>query len=59
MRKKYIHFEKVPVEVAEKILEHQNTSAKCDGNRKLVVTKLGKGRSGPHTLPRKVEVLVP
>ena len=59
MRKTFTHFEQVPVEVAEKILEQQNSLAKRDGNRKVVVRKSGRTANGPHVLPKKVEVLVP
>jgi hypothetical protein len=59
MRKTYTHFEQVPVEVAEKILEQQNAAAKREGNRKRSVKKSGRALSGPLTLPRKIEVLVP
>ena len=37
MRKPHTHFEQVPVEAAEKILERENLLAKRDGNRQLVV----------------------
>jgi hypothetical protein len=59
MRKKQIHFEQVPVAVAEKILESQESSAKRNGHRKLVVKKSRRAPSGPHAQPRKIEVLVP
>jgi len=59
MRKTYLHFEIVPVEVAEKILEQESSPAKRNGKRKLAVKKSGKARSGPRAQPKKVEVLVP
>jgi len=59
MRKTYSHFEQVPVEVAEKILEQEISAAKRAGNRKRVIKKSGRAPSDPHTLPRKVEALVP
>jgi hypothetical protein len=58
MRNTHIHFEQVPIEVVEKILEQQNPSAKRNGNRKLVVKKSGKMPGGPHTPGKKVEVPV-
>jgi hypothetical protein len=59
MRKKHTHFEQVPVEVAEKILEQQNSATNRDGNRKRVVKNLGRAPIGPQALPRKLEVLSP
>ncbi len=59
MRKKYLHFEVVPVEVAKKILEQESSTAKRNGKRKLVVKKLGRAANGRHAVPKKVEVLVP
>ena len=59
MRKKYIRYELVPVEVAEKILEQESSPAKRDGKRKLVVKKSGRAANGRHTVPKKVEVLIP
>lgn len=59
MRKTYPHFEQVPVEVAEKILEQQSSSAKRDGTRKRAVKKSGRAPSELHTPSGKVEVLVP
>jgi hypothetical protein len=59
MRKTYIHFEQVPVEVAEKVLEQECTPAKRGGNRKLVVKKSRSTANGLHTVPKKLEVLVP
>jgi len=59
MRKKYIHYELVPVEVAEKILEQESTPAKRNGKRKLVVKKSGRATNRRHAAPKKVEVLVP
>ena len=58
MRKTYRHFEQVPVEVVEKILEQQSILAKRNGNRKLVVRRSKRAASRPGTLSRKVEVLV-
>jgi hypothetical protein len=59
MRKIFTHFEQVPVEVAEKILEQQNSLAKRDGNRKVVVRKSGRAANGLHLVAKKVKVLVP
>jgi hypothetical protein len=59
MRKKYIHFEVVPVEVAEKILEQQSSPAKRNGKRKLAVKKSGNAANGRLTVPKKIEVLIP
>jgi hypothetical protein len=42
MRKTHTHFERVPVAVVEKILKMQESFAKRNGNRKLVVKKSGK-----------------
>jgi len=59
MRKTYTHFERVPVAVVEKILERQQSFAKRNGNRKLVVRRSKRAARGPSTLPKKVEVLIP
>jgi hypothetical protein len=59
MRKTYTRFERVPVEVAEKILEQQNIAAKRDGDRKCVVKKSERTANGLHAVPEKAEVLVP
>jgi hypothetical protein len=59
MRKKNLHFEMVPVEVAEKILEQESSTAKREGKRKVVVKKSGRPANGRHAVPKKVEVLVP
>jgi hypothetical protein len=55
MRKTYIHFEQVPIEVVEKILEQQAPVAKRAVNGKRVVKKSVGSPSGPHTLyPEKL-----
>jgi hypothetical protein len=59
MRRTYTHFERVPVEVAEKILEQQNIAAKRGGDRKRVVKKSERTANGLHPVPEKAEVLVP
>jgi hypothetical protein len=59
MRKTYTHFEQVPVAVVEKILQLQETLAKRNGNRKLVVRKSKRGASEPGAVPEKVEVSIP
>lgn len=59
MRKAIIHFEIVPIEVAQKILEKQNSGAKQNGTTKRVVKKSGKATNGAHTLSRKVRVQLP
>jgi hypothetical protein len=51
-----MHFARVPVEVAEKILEQENLSAKRDANRKPAIRKSGRIPAEPHTLSRKTEV---
>jgi hypothetical protein len=58
MRNTHIHFEQVPIEVVEKILEQQIPSAKRNGNRKLVVKKSRKMPSGPHRPGKESEVPV-
>jgi hypothetical protein len=59
MRKKYTRFEVVPVEVAEKILKRESSPAKSNGKRKLAVEKSGKAANEQHTVPKKIEVLIP
>ena len=59
MRKKYLRFEVVSVEVAKKILEREGSPAKRGGKRKPAVKKSGKAAKGPHILPKKLQVLVP
>jgi hypothetical protein len=59
MRKTHLRFEKVPVAVVEKILQQQESLAKRNGNRKLVVKKSGKAANGRPAASQKVEVLVP
>ena len=59
MRKKYIRYEIVPVEVAEKILKQQKPPAKRGGKRKLAVKKSGRAANGRHAVPKKIEVLAP
>ncbi len=58
MRKTGAHFERVPVEVAERVLEQENLSAHHDGDRRIVVRKSRKAPGGPHTLTKKVEIPV-
>jgi len=58
MRKTYPHFEQVPVEVAEKVLEQESPAAKRGGKRKLVIRKSGRAANGRHAVPKKVEVLI-
>jgi hypothetical protein len=57
MRKTFTHFEQVPVEVVEKILEQQVVVTKRGGHRKLAVKKSKIAASGPSAVPKKVEVL--
>jgi hypothetical protein len=59
MPKMRLHFEIVPVEVAEKILERQSSQAKRNGNRKIVARKSKKLASKAGTSPKSVEVLIP
>ena len=53
MRKTHTHFEQVPVEAAEKVLEQENLSAKRNGNRELVVENSASTPSGLQTLSKK------
>ena len=57
MRKKYAHFEQVPVAVVEKILQMQESSVKQNGNRKPPVKKTGRAAYRPQVAHKKVEVL--
>ena len=59
MQKARRHFEQVPIAVVEKILEEQSSTAKPNGNHKIVIMKSRKAAQGPSELPEKVEVLVP
>lgn len=56
MRKAYTHFEQVPVEVAERVLERENLMAERNGNRELVVKKSGRTSIRPNTLAKKPRV---
>jgi hypothetical protein len=49
IRKTYIHFEQVPIEVVEKILEQQAPVAKRAVNGKRIVKKSAGSSSGRHT----------
>ena len=53
MRKTHTHFEQVPVEAAEKVLEQENLSAKRDGNHELVAENPTGTPSAPKMLSRK------
>jgi hypothetical protein len=57
MRKKYTHFETVPVAVIEKILKVQISVADQNGNRKPAVKKSKRAASRSRSLPKKDEVL--
>jgi hypothetical protein len=57
MQTKRLHFEQVPIEVVEKILEQEGTVAKSDNGRKSVPRKSKKAERKPRALPRNVEVL--
>jgi hypothetical protein len=59
MRKKYAHFEQVPVAVVEKILQMQEPLVKQNGNRKRAVKKTGRAGNRPQVVHKKVEVLTP
>ena len=59
MQKTRRHFEQVPIAVVEKILEEQSSTAKPNGNQKIMIMKSKKAAKGPGTLPEKVEILVP
>lgn len=58
MRKTRLHFEIVPVEVAEKILEKQNSKDERNGDGKKGAGKSTKAPNGAHRIPRKVEILI-
>jgi len=61
MRKTFKQFERVPVEVVEKILEQQTHFTKSDNHsnvkRKPVPRKLRRAARGSSLLPKKAEVL--
>jgi hypothetical protein len=57
MQTKHTHFEQVPVEVVEKILEQQGAIAKRNDGRKSVPRKSKKTGCEPRELPGKVGVL--
>jgi hypothetical protein len=59
MRKTRTRFEQIPVAVVEKILQMQESLAKRNGNRKLVVKKSERAANESHAAPEKVEVLIP
>ena len=59
MQKTRRHFEQVPIAVVEKILEEQSSTAKPNGNQKIMIMKSKKAAKGPGTLPEKVGILVP
>ena len=59
MQKTRRHFEQVPIAVVEKILEEQSSTAKPNGNHKIVIMKSKKAAKGPCELTEKVEVFVP
>ncbi len=59
MRKKILHFEVVPVEVAKKILEQEISPATRNGKRKPAIKKSGNAANGRHAVPKKVKVLIP
>ena len=56
MRKTHSHFEQVPVEAAEKVLEQENLSAKRDGNQEFVAENPAGTPSKPKLLSRKSRV---
>lgn len=58
MKKKYIRYELVPVEVAEKILKQQKSPAKRGVKRKRAVKKSGRAANERQSAPKKVEVLI-
>ena len=51
--RKTTHFEQVPVEAAEKVLEQENLLAKRDGNREFVAENPAGTPSKPKLLSRK------
>ena len=56
MRKTHTHFEQVPVEVAEEVLEKENLSVKLDGNLDLVVDNSAGTPGGPQRPSRQSRV---
>ena len=63
MRKTFTQFERVPVEVVEKILEQQTHFTKSDdhrkGKRKPVARKVRRASRGLSLVRRKIEGLTP
>jgi hypothetical protein len=59
MRKTFTHFEQVPVEVVEKIIEQQAAVTECDGHHEVAVRKSKRAASGPRALPKKIEGITP
>jgi hypothetical protein len=59
MPKTFKQFERVPVEVVEKILEQQSHFAKGDPDPKPVSRKARRAARGLHLLPKRTEVLTP
>ena len=57
MRKTFTHFEQVPVEAVEKILEQQAAMTKRDDNPKCVVRKSKRAAPRSSASPKKFEVL--
>jgi hypothetical protein len=53
MRKTRSHFEQVPVETAEKVLEQENLLAKRDGDHEFVAENSAGMLSKPKTLSRE------
>jgi hypothetical protein len=59
MPKIVIHFEKIPVEVAQKILDKQIAKAKRNGNGKQIAGKSKKTLNRPYvSVKKKDEVLL-
>jgi hypothetical protein len=59
MRKTHTHFEQVPIEAAEKVLEQENLLAKRARNREHRVENSVSTPSESQTLLRKSRVSVP
>jgi hypothetical protein len=51
--KTHTHFEQVPVEVAEKVLEQENHAAKRGGNLEIVIDNTASTPAGLRTPSRK------
>ena len=59
MRKTFKQFERVPVEVVEKILEEQSRIVKTDAGHKPLPRKVRRAARGSNLLIMKIEALTP